>query len=60
MWGSMIVYGSFPWRLQSHRQGKLPYTTHDTHPILFINFSNMYKRYHAILMEIVKQYLVSY
>ena len=33
---------------------------HAIHPILFINFSNMYKRYHAILMAVVKQYLLSY
>ena len=42
------------------RKEKLPLTTHATHPILFINFSNVYKRYHAILMGVVKQYLVSY
>ena len=29
-------------------------------PILFIYFSNMYKRYNAILMRVVKQYLVFY
>ena len=41
-------------------KGKLPYTIHATQPILLINFSNMYKRYHAILMSVVKQYLMSY
>ena len=45
---------------QSLRQGKLPYTTHATHPILLINFSNMYKQYYKILTEGVKQYLVCY
>ena len=42
------------------RQEKLPLTTHRTQSILFITSSNMYKRYHAIFMEVVKQYLVSY
>ena len=40
-------------RLQSLHQGKLPYNTIATHPILFINFSNMFKRFDAILMEVV-------
>ena len=44
----------------SNRQGKLPLTTLATHPILFIYFCNMYKLYYAILMGVVKQYLVSY
>ena len=48
------------WVVQSYRKGKLLYTTHATNPILFINFSNMYKRYHALLLEVVRQYLVSY
>ena len=43
-----------------NRKGKLPLIVHATHHILFINFSNMYKRYHAILMGVVEQYLVSY
>ena len=30
------------------------------HSILFISFLNMYKKYHAILMGVIKQYLVSY
>ena len=54
-----MVYGSIPWQSQWYRQGKLQYTTHATNPILFINFSTMFKWYHAILMEVVKQYLMS-
>ena len=40
------------WQLLGAPHEKLPLTTHYTHPILFINFSNMYKRYHA--MGVVK------
>ena len=30
------------------------------HPVMFINFLNMYKRYHKILIGGIKQYLVPY
>ena len=51
-----------PYTIYSNRQGKLPYTTFATQTILFIIYWNMYtrKRFHAILMGVVKQYTVFY
>ena len=42
------------------RQEKLPLTPYATQPIVFLNFSNMYKRYHVRLIGVVQQYLLSF
>ena len=54
------LQGTSPDNYSGPRREKQPLTTYATQPILFINFSYMYKRYHAILMGVVKKYLVSY